>query len=110
MDTVLKSFSGLIIIMLFASVGIGLIFATLYANGADNYYSQVSGKISASHFADSVIQECIEDAKEKGYELTVTKRQVNGTKQYVGEGNLTYQFQIPILGIQKEYNVQGMIW
>ncbi|MCR5546493.1 MAG: hypothetical protein K6F30_08475 [Lachnospiraceae bacterium] len=110
MDTVLKSFSGIFILLLLTSVSVGLIGATICANTADQYYSKATKKISVSNFSIDVIEECKKEAKERGYVLEVTSSEVNDTGKRVGQGKLLYDFKVPIIGIHKQYKIESNIW
>lgn len=110
MDTVLKTFTGIFLLLLLTSVSVGLIGATLSANAAEMFYSDASKRISVSNFSSHVIEECISDAKERGYELSVDTGEVNGSRKRIGKGKMSYTFSIPILSIQKEYQIESNIW
>ncbi|MCR4673758.1 MAG: hypothetical protein K5675_02015 [Lachnospiraceae bacterium] len=110
MDTVLKAFSGVFMLLLLTAVSVGLIGACLSANAADSYYSDVSKRVSVSNFSDGVILECVNEAKEKGYELEIETSEVNGSGKRVGVGKMTYDFKIPIIGIEKEYLIESNLW
>ena len=110
MDTVLKTFTGIFLLLLLTAVSVGLIGATLSANAAEMFYSDVSKRISVSNFSSHVIEECILDAKNRGYELSIDTKEVNSSKKRVGTGHMIYTFSVPILSIQKEYQIESNIW
>lgn len=110
MDTVLKAFMGIFLLLLLTAISVGLIGATIKADEADYFFSETAKKISVSHFSDEVIMECKDNAKEKGYQLTVKTFDVNGSGKKVGKGSLLYEFCVPILGIKKQYRIESNIW
>ena len=110
MDTVLKTFTGIFLLLLLTAVSVGLIGATLSVNAAEMFYSEVSKKISVSNFSNHVIEECVTDARNHGYGLSIDTSEVNKSGKKVGKGKMIYTFSVPILNIQKEYQIESNIW
>ncbi len=110
MDIIFKGFGGVFILLLLTFTGVGIIHSTMEANAADQYYSETIKQISESNFSDAVISECKKHATERGYGLCVDTYYVNGSKRKHGVVSMTYPFSLPILGIEKEYDLKSDVW
>ncbi len=110
MDLVFKVFGGVFILLLLTVTGMGIIHSSIEANAADNFYSEAIKKMSESHFSDAVIDECISNANQRGYELTVDTYFVNGSKRKAGVVTMRYPFSLCVLGIERTYDLQSDVW
>ena len=104
METVIKSFAGMMFMILLASLGIGLIGSGICAKNADSFLSYVIDRVENSDYAASVINECSALAADRGYSLDM---QIYGSTEKYGEAELTYSYNIPIIGINEEHTITG---
>ena len=76
---------------------------------ARDYYNVVVNRIEDSNYSDQVISECINDASEKGYELSVDDVTVydDQPSKYV---TLTYYVSLPVFSLfGTDYAKQAVI-
>jgi hypothetical protein len=98
MDSVIKGFLGLFLILVMALLGFGLVSASVDARNADTFMADCVEKMEAGNLADGVVAACIEDARANGYQLTVEVVQAEGTSRgSYGMATLEYQYRIPFL-------------
>lgn len=87
---------------------IGLLSVEIDYEKAKNYKADVITEIENSNFSDKVIDACVENAENNGYELTVNPTTVNAhTNEQYAEVILKYNYNIPILNIQKTKELRG---
>ena len=110
MDLIIKAFGGVFVLLLLAVSGVQMIHSTIEANEADNFFSEATKMMSESRFAESVVSECVENAKQRGYELSVTPYYINGSKRKCGSVSMQYLFELPMFGIIKEYQLENDVW
>ncbi len=89
------------------AVTTGLIKANMTALRAAEFHMDAIAEIENSNFADPVIDACVSQAAECGYELTVEEftdaRGVTGMAEVV----LSYDYSIPFLKIENKYYKRG---
>ncbi len=110
MDVVVKAFMGVFFSMILVFLGVGIISASMEGRNANTFASECTTRISNSGFSQAVIEVCKRDAKRNGYELQVWTRQENTAMMPTGEILLTYHNQIPLLGLEQEHQVRGIIY
>lgn len=81
--------------------GTSLVAANVDVVVANNYFDDVATVISESNYSESVIQDCIDDATENGYTLTVNVigSTEPGMKRYA-ELTFEYYYQIALFGVK----------
>lgn len=101
MDTIWKIIITGIVIIGIAATGIGITMGNADVTTANNYFQEISNIIIESNYSDSVIQECIDEAAENGYDLRVTVHGTStpGTKKYA-EAVFEYTYKIPIINVE----------
>lgn len=97
MDSVIKGFLGIFLILVMALTGYGLLSASVDAKNADSFAADCVKKIEASDFAEGVIAACRQDALAHGYQLTVDVVRGAG-RQRASYAMLTleYKYELPL--------------
>lgn len=97
----------IIISMVAIFIGIGTAFTV--SSNAKDYKADVIAEIENSNFNDTVINECIQQATDNGYTLTINKiiTDPDENKQ-IAEVILGYQFKIGILEIDDWHYTRGV--
>ncbi len=106
MDIIIKSFVGTFFIMVIAVLGFNVNAQALQSCQADSFAADCVSRIEASDFAQGVIEACIAEAEERGYELAVETYSVDGSSVIsYGTLKLTYEYTVPLLGSTTEHYV-----
>lgn len=108
MEVVIKVFSGVFFVVCLAALGAGVVGASADARNANLFAAECGARIEDSHYAESVIEACRQDAEKMGYELTVGLYEPKGWGRPMGGSySLTYRYEIPIVGIGRQCVVRG---
>lgn len=89
------------------SVSTGLIKANMTALRAAEFHMDAIAEIENSNFADSVIDACVNQAAECGYQLNVEKFTDTKGVTNMAEVVLSYDYRIPFLNIDNKYCKRG---
>lgn len=110
METVVKTFVGLFFSLVLLILGIGMIAASVNARNATAFAAECASRIENSDFADSVVQECEQEAAEKGYvlEVEISGREDRPEVKF-GSLSLEYPFRIPLIGVEQQNVVEAGI-
>lgn len=119
MEQIIKAFTGIFFLMLLFSLGIGILSAQLQAEEAKEYKAAVVSELENSNFSPSVINGCISQAKEQGYELAITVYQTehimtyqdatarDTSGAYMAEVVLHYPYEIGVLNSRNMHSIRG---
>ena len=122
MSQVIKAFTGIFFLMLLTLLGSGIVSAQLDSAYARDYKEAVVAEIENSGFCESVMNACITQAREDGYELTMTVYQSGEKPIVVGskvDGDimaenvemveilLNYDYSIPFLNYMSRHTLRG---
>ena len=107
METIMKGFLGAFFSVLLLVIGMQFLLASLEARKAQSFMSEVTQRISASHFSQGVIEACRRDAKEAGYELELKIVGNDTNRGYYGNATMEYEFALPMFGIDKKHRIQA---
>ncbi len=122
MSQVIKAFTGVFFLMLLTLLGSGIVSAQLDSAYARDYKEAVVAEIENSGFCESVMNACITQAREDGYELTMTVYQSGEKPIVVGskvDGDimaenvemveilLNYDYSIPFLNYMSRHTLRG---
>lgn len=110
MDIIYKVLITIFSVMILLSTGLSLTLSIADEIEINQYFNSVSETLADSHYNEQVSQLLIEEATEKGYELTIqifgsTKP---GSYKYA-KISLTYQFQVPLFQISLERSKEKII-
>lgn len=122
MSQVIKAFTGVFFLMLLALLGSGIVSAQMDSAYARDYKEAVVAEIENSGCCENVMNACIVQAREDGYELTMTVYQSGEEPIVVGaeaEGTimaenvemveilLNYDYSIPFLNYMSRHSLRG---
>lgn len=109
MKYIIEAFSILVSLMfqLFLCVAVVTVSADVAA--AKEYKADVVAEIENSNFNSNVIAACKEQASVQGYSLEVTTCLYDEELDYrIAEVELTYTYEIPLLGVAQERVTRGI--
>ncbi len=108
MESIFKGFLGVFFLMLISFTGIGVIEASIEARKADTFLTESVSDIEAGHYNQYVISACRADAADRGYRLDVDIVG-NDVGEYCGRARLSYQYEVPFLGLKQTHEVMAPI-
>lgn len=107
MDSVIKAFMGVFFSLLLVMLGYGVLSAAMDARNASAFANGCVQKIESSDYAPSVIESCKNDAKELGYDLSVSMYPgSNGKRIQYGNLQLKYDFSVPFLAVIQKHLIE----
>ena len=109
MAKIISAFSTLFTVLVFIYAGAALITAGADVAAANEYKANVVEEIENSNFNPYVVTEGINHAQAAGYQLEVLNTSYDednnvNTAQVI----LTYDYKMPILGIQASHETRGI--
>lgn len=109
MSTIIKFFSSIVVILLGFFVFLSAIITVSFRIDADEYKSDIIAEIEDSNFNAAVINDCKQQAADKGYTLNVTNCTYDEDYNLqLAEVILTYKLNVPFFGIGSEKEVRGI--
>ncbi len=109
MKQYIETFVDVIVILFITFISLQFIYANLQIQNAKNYHHNVITQIEASDCNQNVINQCSNEAAQKGYSLSVknctTNNQLDERKCYYV--CLTYKVPMGIVGKTKYYTAEG---
>lgn len=110
MEVVIKSFLGVFFTLVVVFMGVNVNTASSQACAANMFAADCVSKIENANYAESVIEACRQDAKNRGYEFSVETYQPEGTKvTNYGVLCLAYQFEMPLLKSKEKHVITSDI-
>ena len=88
MEQVIKTYLGIFLMMLLSTVGIGIVAAEAQICQARNFKSDVVVELENSNYNREVINACIKQADELGYQLQVNLYEDSGDITVCENGNV----------------------
>lgn len=88
MEQVIKTYLGIFLMMLLSTVGIGIVAAEAQICQARNFKSDVVVELENSNYNREVINACIKQADELGYQLQVNLYEDSGAVTVCENGNV----------------------
>ena len=107
METIIKGFVGTFFSVLIVVIGMQVLMASLEARRAQQFMSEVTQRVSASHFSQGVMEACRRDAAEAGYELKLQVQERGNSGARFGSATMDYEFTMPLFGIAKKHHIQA---
>lgn len=110
MSVVFKAFIAILSALMIVVSGFCVTQGFSASVAANNYMEQVSLLIVESYYNDAVITECIEDASEKGYTLSVTVEGETkpGCAKYM-KIRMTYDFELKLFGYKQAKSIMKVL-
>lgn len=106
MKAAIEIYMSTIILMMIVSCCMFFVCSSLRNGEARNFHSSTMAKIEASAGSKRVIEESIEEAKNKGYDLYITPATLYEDKEYYYV-ELLYEYEIPFLGTKRQSKIVG---
>ncbi len=124
MGEIIKGFLGMICIILLLMTGVSVLTTMIEITNAKSYKSNVVAILENSDYDVAAIGECISEASELGYDLTVQcysqniftgERSVGdwdtigsaGVEIYMADVRLEYEHTMPLFQVRTEHVFQG---
>ncbi len=102
MEQIPKSFLSLLIMVVFVLAGVSIMTISLQANEAQSFTSKATSMIEQYNFSENIVQSCIDEAKEKGYEMKVSLYDTNQDgRNDMAYIKTIYQYSLKILGLHQ---------
>ena len=109
MNTIIKFFSSILIILLGFFMFLTCIITVSFRIDADEFKADVIAEIEDSNFNAAVINHCKQQASDNGYTLDVTNCTYDADNNIqVAEVLLTYNLDVPFFGINSTKEVRGI--
>ena len=109
MKQIIEGFTAIIFLTLFSFAAIAIINVSSDVAAAKEYKADVIAEIENSNFNDNVINECIAQADAAGYKLQVTKSIFDQNNELqTAEVILSYQYKMPLFGVEITKTTRGM--
>lgn len=109
MEKIVSTFSTLFVLLFVIFAGAALLTVSADVAAAKEYKADVIAEIENSDFNPYVINECITQAQAAGYQLQVTNSIYDvDSNVKTAEVVLSYDYNIPILGISKTHETRGI--
>lgn len=109
MGQVIKIYMGLFFLLLEALTGMGIVSAGVQTAAARDYHSDIMEEIACSNFNEGVMEVCVEQAREAGYEVKIepVKYDEDANIQ-LASVTLNYEYAIPVLNLFSKHEIRGM--
>lgn len=109
MGQIIKVYMGLFFLLLEALTGMGIVAAGVQTTAARNYHSDIMEEIMCSNFNEGVMEACIEQAKEEGFEVKIEPIVYDGDANIqLASVTLNYEYAIPVLNLFSEHEIRGV--
>lgn len=106
MEVIIKAFSSIFFLLLLAALGLGLISCTVTGRNADAFAADAASRIEAHNYSPAAIAAAQEEAKERGYELSVEVLKPDAAVYPTGARlALSYDAGVPVIGAKQELHV-----
>lgn len=109
MSQIVQFFTGILLMLLGFFLCISVVSGVFQSVRADEYKADVIAEIEDSNFNHKVLEHCKQQAKEAGYDLTVTPCEYDADGGLsLAEVILSYSYQVPLLGIEETKQLRGV--
>ena len=102
MDTIFKAFIGVFFSLLVTFLGVGVLSAAMDAQGAYRFLGDCGGRLGASNQSGEGAEAWMDDAAARGCVLEVA---AYGEGDRYGRATLTYEINVPILGMSQTLEI-----
>lgn len=109
MKHIIEGFSVLFVMMLNLCMVAGVLNVTAKVAEAKEYKAAVVAEIENSNFNPNVIAACMEDADMRGYSMEVTTcSYAEDSQRRIAEVCLTYDYELPLIGVAGQSITRGI--
>lgn len=109
MDTIIKVFLGIYVLLMVVFVSMGIISANLDTRNAEEFATLCEETIKNSNYNEATINEMITYADENGYQLTCDTISGSNSRAKTGYMVLRYEFKLPIFNITQYHKIHKYI-
>ena len=122
MSQIIKTFTGIYILLFLMSAGTGLLGAFLQVLQAQNMHSMVIDELENSDYAMKILEDAFTVVEAKGAQLRVRLYLEDGTqvdceeaedvpdtsaKVRIAQVQIVYPIMVPLMGVSEEYALTG---
>ena len=109
MAQIIRFVSNIVLMLLGFFLCISIVAGVYTKTQAEEYKADVIAEIENSNFNQTVIENCMTQAKEAGYEMQIRPccYDVDGDAT-LAEVILAYSYQVPLLGISEKKELRGI--
>lgn len=108
MKYIIEAFSVLLVVILNLFLCIGIVTVSADVAAAKEYKAEIVAEIENSNFNPSVIEACKQQASSQGYSLYVRSIVYDTLNdRRIAEVELTYTYEIPLLGVAQQRVTRG---
>ena len=104
MDVIVKGFSSLMLTLFLVMVGSGIVAYSIQVRSANAFASGCARRIEYSHYSRDVIEECRQNAANRGYELSVVSYGTEGGSK-MGVLELEYDSFLQGFGVEHKRRI-----
>ncbi|MDD6306983.1 MAG: hypothetical protein PUA75_08640 [Clostridiales bacterium] len=108
MKHIISAFGTLFVLLINIFICVGTATASSEAAAAKEYKADVIAEVENCNFNPNVIAACVAEAKELGYELSITKSVDVSNEVQSAEVILSYSYEIPVFGISQTKTTRGI--
>lgn len=105
MRILLEHFITFLLLLIFIWIGVAYILQNIMYSSAREFHGSVVTQLENSYFDTEVIEDCKQKAKKAGYDLEVFVYGEENRKD--AKVCLTFQYVVPLAGIEKNYEIEG---
>lgn len=109
MKNIIEAFTAVLFIILFAFAGISVITASSSIMAAKEYKADVIAEIENSDFNENVINTCVSQGADAGYQVEVTPCTYDeNNNMRTAEVVVSYEYKLPLFGISGTKSTRGI--
>lgn len=109
MKNIIEAFTAVLFIILFAFAGISVITVSSSIMAAKEYKADVIAEIENSDFNENVINTCVSQGADAGYQVEVTPCTYDeNNNMRTAEVVVSYEYKLPLFGISGTKSTRGI--
>lgn len=105
MRMIIEHFITFLLLLIFIWVGIAYIIQNISYSSAREFHGAVVTQLENSYFDKVVIEDCKKKAEKAGYDLRIRVYGEDNKKD--ARVSLKFKYIIPLVGIEKKYEIEG---
>lgn len=109
MKYIVEAFGVMLVLIMNLLLCVGVVSVSADVAAAREYKADVIAEVENSNFNPVVMEKCKEQAELQGYELAITTATYDPVyDRCIAEVELTYTYEIPVLGISEQRVTRGI--
>lgn len=109
MDTIVKVFVGIYLILMTIFVSMGIISANLDTRNAQEFASYCEATIKNANYSSETVDLLTTEAEEHGYELYFESHAGSNSRATSGYLTIKYSFELPIFSIKQYHKINKYV-